>query len=49
MEIGVNDILTWIIAFIGIGVTVLIGINIWVSLNIDRRINKKLNKAQTSK
>ncbi len=36
--------LSGLIAFIGIGVTALLGVNIWYSLNISKVINNKISK-----
>lgn len=38
MEDGLTLLVSWLISFIGIGVTALLGINIWTSLSVDKRI-----------
>ncbi|WP_163173294.1 hypothetical protein [Bacteroides sp. 51] len=39
-----STLISWLISFIGIGVTVLIGVNLWTSLSIDKRIKMIVQK-----
>ena len=44
MENELSILISWLISFIGIGVTALLGINIWTSLSIDKRIEVIVKK-----
>lgn len=44
MEDELLTLVSWLISFIGIGVTALLGINIWTSLSIDKRIKAIVNR-----
>jgi len=44
MENELSVLVSWLISFIGIGVTALLGINIWTSLSIDKKIKEIVGK-----